>query len=908
VAFEIIEHVGEQERVMSEITRVLRDDGLLIMSTPDRRPYSEATGQNNPFHVRELSLEEFSGLVAESFDHYSLWGQRTVTGSQISPIKSPADPAAVRTSVDFFVERAGAEWRLAPGIVPLYLLAVASPMPLELAVDRSTLADPGLELLNAEDTRIAEVAARDLGVYVEDLRARLETLRERLLATETTRDGLTQELERMRRLELSVTVQLFTRLRGKLYGAIGADSLQARALQASLRFAGRRLIKSGPGAGPAALPAGTSERGPWITLPQFEAPLVSIVIPLRARADLTLACLESVHEHSDPVPYEVILVADDPDQETNRLLAHVTGAHIVTNTTNIGYLRSVNKGAAMARGDWLVLCNNDIEVSPDWLEALLRCANSAPDVGVVVPRYVFPDGRLNEAGGIVWREGTARNYGRGDDPDQPHYTYRREIDYGSAAAMLVRRELWDARQGFDERFLPMYYEDVDLCFDARERGFRVLYEPEAVVVHHEGATAGSDVSSGPKQAQTENRFTFAAKWRARLESDQLRDAEHNVRRAADRERGPRALVVDFRVPMPDHDAGSLRMLQILKGLRRRGCRVSLLPDNLMAVQPYTRDLGRTGVEVLSAPLDIGAELAAIGPELGLVILSRPHQAARWLDTVREVAPYARVVYDTVDLHWLREGRRAALQGSQSNGELGPKALALRELELAMVRATDVTFVVSETEREHVQADAPGADVRILPTVHDAWPEVRPPAQRCGVLFVGGFEHPPNVDAALRLVREVMPMVWNHCGDVPVTIVGSNAPPEVRRLASGRVDIAGWVPDLDPLLATARVNVAPLSYGAGLKGKITQSLAAGLPVVTTPIGAEGLDAADGEQLMIGDDGPALSHRVIQALEDDELWARLSRAGQELIAEQYSPAVVDQRLTELLDEQSHSPARA
>jgi glycosyltransferase involved in cell wall biosynthesis len=332
-----------------------------------------------------------------------------------------------------------------------------------------------------------------------------------------------------------------------------------------------------------------------------------------------------------------------------------------------------------------------------------------------------------------------------------------------------------------------------------------------------------------------------------------------------------------------------------------------MPDNFTPLEPYTRHLQRMGVEVLYGQIDVNAELATIGPRLDMAILSRPHTASRWLDLVREFAPSATVAYDTVDLHWLREARRSTLGSSgdlleMNNGRLGsiaPKAEALRHLELAMIRATDATIVVSNCEREQVERDVPGSRVIVVPTIHDVEPYVQPPEDRSGILFVGGFEHHPNIDAAVRLVKEVMPAVWRDLGDVEVTIVGSKPPAEVQALASSLVDVTGWVEDLQPLLDKARLMVAPLRFGAGLKGKITQALAVGLPVVTTPVGAEGIERHDDDALLVAEDASQLAAHTVRAYRDDELWRRLSRAGQAFIAERCSPELVSKQLSWLLE---------
>ncbi len=968
VAFEIIEHVQEQEQVLAEVVRVLADDGILVISTPDRRLYSEVGGQHNPFHERELGSEEFVELLGTNFPHVATWGQRTITGSHMGALGSPSDKGSPPDSPDFYIERSGDEWRIAGDPTPLYLVALASKVPLPELASTSTLADCDLELMRIkEHDAVVAMGERDAAVRLNEERSEEQshTLeRERVEHDRALREANARAQEELgqrdqdivrgqedivglrgviasreaeialredriasveaelaavrqlnRRTEESVTWQAFQRARGRLYGALGEESLFARTLRLSLRLAGKALVKRPKPALPPPEPPNDESAGTpdgegvaeVISMPEYENPKVSLVIPLYAHAELTLACLTSIREHTAHASYEVILVDDTADAATKRLLEGVRGAKILHNEKNLGYLRSVNRGASVARGRWLVLFNNDTEVTRGWLLAMLACAESADDIGVVTPKYVYPDGSLNEAGGIVWRDGTGANYGRGDSPELFQYEYRRETDYGSAAALMVSAELWKATGGFDERYHPMYYEDTDLCFEARERGLRVLYEPEAIIVHIEGATAGNDVESSHKRHQERNRPKFVAKWRHRLESEQRRPAPTNVRAAANRYHGPHILVIDHRVPMWDCDSGALRMLNIMRALIGLGARVTFMPDNLAPTQPYTRILQRMGIEVLYGALNVNAELATLGPRLSAVILSRPQIASRWLDVVREFAPSATVAYDTVDLHWLREARRSAIGSAPggalstdngSVGPLGPKAMALREIELAMIRATDTTLVVSDSERTQVECDIPDAKVLVVPNIHEVERYVMPPEERSGILFVGGFEHQPNVDAAICLVREVMPIVWRELGDVQVTIVGPHAPSEVQTLASPLVDVTGWIEDLQPLLEGSRLMVAPLRYGAGMKGKITQALAAGLPVVTTSIGAEGLDGHDEECLLIADDPKGLATHAIRAWRDDELWRRLSRAGQALIVEHCSTEVVSHRLSELL----------
>jgi hypothetical protein len=315
--------------------------------------------------------------------------------------------------------------------------------------------------------------------------------------------------------------------------------------------------------------------------------------------------------------------------------------------------------------------------------------------------YLEPDGRLKEAGSIVWSDGSAANFGRGDArPERSRYRYRREVDYGTGACILIRTALLQAIGGLDERFSPAYYEDVDLCFAAREAGFRVVYEPRARVMHVEGATAGTDTGSGNKRFQVLNRAPFEDKWRHRLAEQPQRGTDPRL--AGERPSGPRVLIADGWVPAPDRDGGSNRMWRLIEVFQDLGCAVTLLPASGDATEPYATRLERQGVEVLRTPDDVEAELAAIGPALDLVVLSRPQVAARYVHKLRELAPTARIAYDTVDLHFRREERRLRLEGLGTDKRID----ALRELELAMARCCDVTIVVSDEERDEILAWVP----------------------------------------------------------------------------------------------------------------------------------------------------------------------------------------------------------
>jgi len=289
------------------------------------------------------------------------------------------------------------------------------------------------------------------------------------------------------------------------------------------------------------LPAAAS----WepLTLTTSPHPRISIVIPCFNGVAHTYACLRSLQsELTAALPCEVLVADDGSTDGTAARIAQVQGVRYGINAENLGFLRNVNRAVQRARGEWILLLNNDVQVWPGWLQALWDTI--APTTGAVVSQLVYPNGRLQEAGGILWRDGRATNFGRGDDPQKPEYQFVRPVDYGSAASLLVRRSLWEAIGGFDEIYAPAYYEDADLAMALRQRGYQVLYQPRSIAIHHEGATLGTDVQTGGKRHQALNRWRFAVKWATALQAHYLPEECRSDRQASRRLQGQFLPLVD----------------------------------------------------------------------------------------------------------------------------------------------------------------------------------------------------------------------------------------------------------------------------------------------------------------------------------------------------------------------------
>src|SRR5690606_30975366 len=309
------------------------------------------------------------------------------------------------------------------------------------------------------------------------------------------------------------------------------------------------------------------------------------------------------------------------EDQTPGLLPQVDGLRYHRRASNGGFIAACNEGAGLARGRHLVLLNNDTVPQPGWLHALLATFETHPDAGLVGAQLLYPDGRLQEAGGIVFNDGSARNYGRFGDPSDPRHAYLRDIDYASAAAIAIPRDLFLQLGGFDARYAPAYYEDTDLAFAVRAAGRRVLYQPGARVIHDEGASSGTDISSGVKACQVRNREVFLAH---RHEALARLPAPHEPSPATLHAHQRQVLVIDALTPRPDRDSGSLRLVNLMRLLREEGAHVVFLPANRHYDGRYTDALRQLGVEAWSAPHAARAPawLAEHGPRFDVAMVCR----------------------------------------------------------------------------------------------------------------------------------------------------------------------------------------------------------------------------------------------------------------------------------------------
>jgi GT2 family glycosyltransferase len=614
-------------------------------------------------------------------------------------------------------------------------------------------------------------------------------------------------------------------------------------------------------------------------------PRTSIIIPVFNQVEFTFQCLRSLLREIDFDDTEVVVIDNASTDETARLLAQFRGlVNVVHNAENRGFVDACNQGAKIARGEHLVFLNNDTVVLPGWLAALRETVEGDPSAGAVGSMLLYEDGRVQEAGAGVWRNGAAFHYGWGGSADDRRYNFAREVDYCSGASLLVRRELFERLGGFDRRYAPAYYEDVDICFGVRSLGYKVVYQPMSRVIHHEGATAGRDpASSGFKRYQLINREKFVEKWREVLEREHLPEDRARTDEASNRKRAPLVIVFDERVPTPDRDAGSARMLHILKSLAR-SCRPVFVPLNRPHGIEYERLLWKEGIETANV-----VEYLRLLRErkFQVAILSRPLVADGLINSLRGINPSLKIVFDMVDTYFIRlERERHVTRDERAAAD----ARRYREIELRLARASNLVWCASPEDREVVAREAPEVRIEVVPTIHPLHTRGRSFAEREHLLFLGNLAHRPNADAVHHFLRDIFPAVKSALPQVKLYVVGDSVPPEIAAYASADVEVLGYVPDVEPFFRNCRLMVVPLRYGAGIKGKLGESLSYGLPVVTTSTGAEGFGLTGGVEALIVDEPREFAAAVVRAYEREDLWERLSEQGYRHVEKHFTPEVV------------------
>ncbi len=612
--------------------------------------------------------------------------------------------------------------------------------------------------------------------------------------------------------------------------------------------------------------------GASLAFAEPDRPQISIIMILFNRAELTLSCLRSLFAEKD-TRYEVVIVDNASTDSTSTLLSRIHGVKILHNKENNHFLRGVNQAAEAARGKHLLILNNDTELFPGTLIAALTTLESAPDVGAVGGKLILPDGRLQEAGSIVWKDGSCLGYARGLDPTDPVAMFRRDVDYCSAAFLLTPKDIFDRLGGFDTRYEPAYYEETDYCMRLWQAGLRVIYEPAAVILHHEFAsskvmTDATDLH-GPHQEIFVRTHQESLKQHHAYSTDMILEA-----RFASQSKRKKMLFIDDQIPSRAAGSGFPRSHRILTGVVERGHAVTFFPtDPQQRWEEIYRHIPRD-VEVMPGrtPGQLETLLEERHTYFDTILVSRPHNMEYLGALVRthpdwfETIP---IVYDAEALFSLRELGRREISGEVITEEERERII---QEEVRLAAPADIVTAVSEREGK-IFSKYGIRRVEIVGHFLDPTPTALPFEERNGFLFVGPIyeETSPNGDSVLWFLDEVMTRVREALGSsIRFTIAGVTKSARIHARVFEGVHIAGVVDDLTAMYDDHRVFVAPTRFGAGIPHKVHEAAAHGLPVVSTGLLAAQLGWEDRVHLSVADAAETFAGRLIELYTDPTLW--------------------------------------
>jgi O-antigen biosynthesis protein len=619
-------------------------------------------------------------------------------------------------------------------------------------------------------------------------------------------------------------------------------------------------------------------------LPTSTEPLVSIVIPVYNNWWVTYRCLRALQSNSDSTPYEIIVVDDASTDQTKEALKCLRGITVIRNLTNAGYLISTNRGASKASttSNYLVLLNNDTEPIDGWLDSLYESIDKDKSVAIVGSALIYPNGVLQEAGGQIFVGGNAWNLGRGGNPFSSQFAFTREVDYCSAASVIIRRSFWLDVDGFDTRYVPAYCEDSDLALAAWNKGFKVMYEPKSWVIHYEGLSHGKSTSFGLKKYQIANNRKLFEKW----EPD-LRNHWEDIgvpRFEASRDSKGIVVVCDRQLPSLTRDAGSLRTVQIIRHIQALGYHAVLVCVDNSTTQRDKDLLQSTGVEVHQNLSDFYESLFFRRDRLRAIWTIRQEVYDFFAKNLRKIAPSAIFIADLMDIKYRQNYDPSS---GIANGQL------------KIANEVDHVILVSEVEAREFNKQSKTSLTSVV------WAEYEPQKNELdwdntnGLIFIGGFRHLPNLEGIQWFADRVIPLLNDLGFSAPIRVIGSGLSAEkMAELASKGLQMFGPIEDISAIYKQSRIAIVPLLTGAGRKGKVGEALSYGIPIVSTSVGTEGFSDTINSGMIVADTPAEMAKAIYELHENLELWNSASRLGKDYCKSNLSSMAMRNAISQLI----------
>lgn len=620
-----------------------------------------------------------------------------------------------------------------------------------------------------------------------------------------------------------------------------------------------------------------------LTFNSSENPIVSIIIPFYNEEKYTWNCLIHLNNHlTNKYPYEIILIDDNSPEAYDFSL--IEGINLIKNSTNLGFLKNINKGITASKGEYIYILNNDTEVQNNFLEELFYVFENYKNVGAVGSKMLNIDGTLQEAGSIFLENFNIHQIVRNKQPNDPEVNYIYQVDYCSGCSLLFKKFKDDGitLNLFDEIFAPAYFEETDFCFDLKyKQNKNIYYTPFSEVIHYNGISySGKKKSSIESSKRKENLFKinkekFWNKWKLQIELIRASTIEERI---IEKYNNKSIVFVIKYMPEHDKDSGSNRLKEIINGFVSNDYHVTLIVAKICHNDPYINFYQRMGVSVFYK------EHRSKDDFIDFIIKNNICVNLIWYygpDTFKEnyfkfksVLTTAKHIYDMVDIHHLRFLNAMEIDSKEKTHKLNYEKY--KEIETEFIKHADYVIPISESEKDYMKSFFNNDNLIVISNIH--YPKIKTEnlvhfLDRKDILFIGSTHH-PNVTAINFLYNSIMPIVWEKLPEIKVNIIG-NIDTVVKNINDERFIFHGYISNVDDSFNNAKLMVAPLQIGAGVKGKIGQAFEYYLPIVTTVIGADGMFLVDNQNVLIADEADTFAEKIIQLYNDESIWNKLSQ---------------------------------
>lgn len=609
-------------------------------------------------------------------------------------------------------------------------------------------------------------------------------------------------------------------------------------------------------------------------------PRVAIIIPFFNQIDYTINCLNYLNNNlTNKISFEIILIDDNSPDDCD--LSFISGIKIIKNESNQGFLKNINIGVKAANAEYIYILNNDTEVRKGFLDELFYVFDSFPNVGAVGSKLINADGTLQEAGSVFMKDCTIHQIVQRKEVYFPQVNYINKVDYCSGCSLLYKKyDDFGNINLFDEQFAPAYFEETDFCFQLKYlQNKNVYYTSFSEVLHYNGVSYNAPKNNDEyKIKQKEELFKinlqkFKNKWQPQIDAIQATNVELRIEELYE---GKEVVIFCGTIPEYDKDSGSNRLKEIILAFIDLGYYVSIIrKKTFLGENNYIEYYERLGVNVYyEHKKSIGVEkyIKKNNSNASLAWFYGPDVFMEYHKMAKKYLLKAKLVYDMVDIHHLRFKRAIELEPKRIS--FRKKFLKYKRIESKASKIADFVITISDFEESYMKQFCNENKIITISNIHYIKTELKKTfsfEERKDIVFIGSG-HTPNLDALYFLYNEIMPIVWKTNPEIKVNVVG-NVKDYIKDINNPNFIFHGFVSEIDNLFFENKLMVAPLRYGAGVKGKIGQAFEYFLPVVTTSIGSEGMRLTNNENALINDDAIGFANAILELYSNKELWQKL-----------------------------------